>query len=165
MKCEIILSSKTGNTKMLADEIQKKMNCEIHSIEEADGTAELLLLGFWVNQGTCNAEMVEFMKEIHHKKVILFGTMGTGDNENYNNLVKTNVEKLVNADNELLGTFICQGKMPLATRKRYESMLESDPRNIHMKMMLENFDHALEHPNQQDLTAFNEFLTNTLAKI
>lgn len=165
MNYEIILSSKTGNTKQLADVIQKKVDCEIHSIMDAKAEAELLFLGFWVNKGTCNEEMLEFIHGIHNKKLILFATMGTGNNENYMKLVKSNVEKCASEDNEVLGIFVCQGKMPPETRKRYEAMLESDPRNIHMQMMLENFDSALSHPNMEDIQAFQEFLDSTLAKI
>ena len=42
---------------------------------------------------------------------------------------------------------MCQGKMPQAVRDRYAAMEESPRRTA----MLENFDQALSHPDQEDL--------------
>ncbi len=47
---------------------------------------------------------------------------------------------------------MCQGKMPQAVRRRYEAMEESPRRQI----MLDNFDRALSHPNEGDLTALEQ---------
>ena len=47
---------------------------------------------------------------------------------------------------------MCQGKMPQAVRDRYASM-EDSPRRT---SMLENFDKALSHPDEQDLKQLKE---------
>ena len=50
---------------------------------------------------------------------------------------------------------MCQGKMPQVVRDRYEAM-EDSPRRT---MMLENFDRALSHPDQQDLDGLKQAVT------
>ena len=60
---------------------------------------------------------------------------------------------------ELVGSFMCQGKMPQTVRKRYEAMLaaaapaSSEARRA--QMLIDNFDAALAHPNNDDLRALD----------
>ena len=56
---------------------------------------------------------------------------------------------------QVVGTYMCQGKMPQVVRDRYEAM-EDSPRRT---MMLENFDRALSHPDQQDLDGLKQAVT------
>lgn len=52
----------------------------------------------------------------------------------------------------LKGSFMCHGKMPLSVRERYVQALEKDPSNAQMKIFIENFDCALSHPSEDDLS-------------
>ena len=54
----------------------------------------------------------------------------------------------------VIGAFMCQGRMPMAVRERYEKMC-SAPSSLRMlgpRKMLVNFDRALRHPNAEDLS-------------
>ena len=44
---------------------------------------------------------------------------------------------------------MCQGKMPMSVRQRYEQMAQKQPERF--LPMIDNFDKALSHPNEQDL--------------
>ena len=46
---------------------------------------------------------------------------------------------------------MCQGKMPQSVRKRYEAMQEKAPQDDKIKMMIDNFDRAASHPDEEDL--------------
>lgn len=46
---------------------------------------------------------------------------------------------------------MCQGKMPMSVRDRYQKIYDSDPQNEQFQSLLNNFDQAWEHPNQEDL--------------
>ena len=48
---------------------------------------------------------------------------------------------------------MCQGKMPMSVRARYEKMLESPEHVPNVSAMIENFDRALSHPDAEDLAA------------
>ena len=49
--------------------------------------------------------------------------------------------------------------MPESVRKRYELMKEKMPQDDKVEMMIENFDKALPHPDQADLTHLREKVT------
>ena len=51
---------------------------------------------------------------------------------------------------------MCQGKMPQSVRKRYEAMQEKNPQDEKVKMMIENYDRAQTHPDEEDLIHLRE---------
>lgn len=51
----------------------------------------------------------------------------------------------------LVGSYMCQGKMPQAVRRRYEAMLAAPDHAPNLEAMIEDFDHALSHPDTADL--------------
>ena len=82
MKNAVVFSSKTGNTKQLADEIRNVLPEEtikyFGSPETAPLDADSYYVGFWTDKGHCNAEIGTFLKKIKDKEVFLFGTAGFG---------------------------------------------------------------------------------------
>ena len=46
---------------------------------------------------------------------------------------------------------MCQGKMPLSVRQRYEKMMEMPDHGPNPEAMIANFDRALTHPDAEDL--------------
>lgn len=79
----------------------------------------------------------------------MFGTAGFGGAPAYFEQILNRVRKNLPETTELIGSYMCQGKMPAAVRARYEAM-EDNPRRA---AMIENFDCALSHPDAQDLDA------------
>lgn len=84
--------------------------------------ADTLYVGFWTDKGTADAAILEFLEQLHGKKVFLFGTAGFGGSEGYFNKILKTVQKSLDRSNTLIGSFMCQGKMPLSVRQRYEAM-------------------------------------------
>ena len=155
MKYAIVYSSKTGNTKMLADKIASLMPQE-ECIYQGEPTsealnAELIFIGFWTNQGQCDSETKEFFDTLTNQKVFVFGTAGFGSQQAYLDNVLKKSESLLPKSVEIIGDFICQGKMPLPVRQRYEKMLENPQQRAKAQMLIDNFDMASSHPNCDDL--------------
>lgn len=46
---------------------------------------------------------------------------------------------------------MCQGKMPMSVRQRYENMKKQPIHLPNLDAMIENFDKALSHPDADDL--------------
>jgi hypothetical protein len=46
---------------------------------------------------------------------------------------------------------MCQGKMPLSVRQRYEGMKKQPIHLPNLDALIENFDNALSHPDAEDL--------------
>lgn len=49
---------------------------------------------------------------------------------------------------------MCQGKMPMVVKKRYEDILATYPKDHKSRIMLQNYNEALQHPNKEDLDNF-----------
>ena len=94
----------------------------------------------------------EFLKTLTNQKVFLFGTAGFGGSSAYFEQILDRVQQNLGQEVEVVGRYMCQGKMPQAVRDRYASM-EDSPRRT---SMLENFDKALSHPDEQDLKQLKE---------
>ena len=56
----------------------------------------------------------------------------------------------------MIGTYMCQGKMPLSVRERYVKMLAQPDHRPGLERMIENFDRALSHPDREDLKRLQE---------
>ena len=54
-------------------------------------------------------------------------------------------------DNTVIGSFMCQGKMPMSVRQRYENMKKQPLHLPNLDAMIENFDKAVSHPDADDL--------------
>ena len=156
MKYAIVYSSKTGNTKMLADVIQQTLvEKDIIYFGQPDQKAlqaDQIYIGFWTDKGRCNDEIVDFLKTVENKNVFLYGTAGFGQDPAYFEKIIEKTKEYLKDSNVLIGTYMCQGKMPMSVRARYEKM----PHIPNIKKLIENFDQALNHPNKEDLQQLKE---------
>ena len=151
----IIFSSLTGNTKQLADAIYEtlpKENCDYFGIKETgQPQSEMLYIGFWTDKGTADEATTTLLKSLRNKKIFLFGTAGFGGSEEYYQKVLHNVRENIDPSNQIVGEYMCQGKMPMAMRERYVKMKEDPNHKPNLDMLIENFDRALSHPDKADL--------------
>lgn len=139
MKYAIVFSSQTGNTKQLAEAVSSVLPqadlCFFGSPSQEALQAERLFIGFWTDKGRCN----------------LFGTAGFGGSQEYFDKILSSVQKCLGASNTVIGTYMCQGKMPQSVRERYVKMKNSPLPIPNVDKMIENFDTAVSHPDETDL--------------
>ena len=163
MKYAIVVDSKSGNTRMLANIIQEHLennDCVyIGDIPIDEIQADILFVGFWTDKGSCSDGMKDYLSSLQHQHIFLFGTCGFGKEQSYYERILSNVATYVHDRTTVLGGFMCQGKMNIAVRERYVSMLDENP---NMRDMIENFDQALSHPNEEDFTALCETIDHTI---
>ena len=74
------------------------------------------------------------------------------------------VSAWIESDNEYLGYFICQGKMPQKVRMKYESM-RTPENTAQIDRCVRNFDLALTHPDSLDVEHAKVFVDHMLKKI
>lgn len=158
MKYAIVYSSKTGNTKMLAEklrEILPKQDCIYCGAPDGAAlAAERLYVGFWCDKGTCDADTGAFLKTVEGKELYLFGTAGFGGEAAYFDQILQRVRGGLAGDVRVAGAFMCQGRMPMSVRERYERMMSAPEHPANLGMLIENFDAALSHPDEEDLSRF-----------
>lgn len=159
MSYAIVYSSRTGNTAMLAKAIEQVLpagGCLYTGAPNAKAlAADTIYVGFWTDKGSCDESIAQFLKELTGQKVFLFGTAGFGGESRYFAQILDRVQQNLGSGVSVIGTYMCQGKMPQAVRDRYLTMVDSPKRTE----FLQNFDRALQHPDGQDLAALQSLVT------
>ena len=155
MSYAIVFSSKTGNTALLAQTLREQLPqtdcCYFGAPDAAALAADTLYVGFWTDKGKADADTLDFLQQLHGKRVFLFGTAGFGGSAEYFEQILAAVQKSLDESNTVIGTYMCQGKMPMAMRERYVKMKEDPNHKPNLDMLIENFDRALSHPDKTDL--------------
>ena len=153
----IVCNSLTGNTKMLADTIK--------SVLPNNNNDDIVFVGFWTDKGNADSKTIEYLKLLRNKKLFLFGTGGFGGSEAYFDRILTNVKSNIDSSNEIIGEYMCQGKMPSSVRERYLKMKESDNCPPNIDVLIDNFDKALTHPDETDLEKLSQKVLQTLTNV
>lgn len=153
----IVCNSLTGNTKMLADTIK--------SVLPNNNNDDIVFVGFWTDKGNADSKTIEYLKLLRNKKVFLFGTCGFGGSVTYFERILTNVKNYIDPSNEMIGEYMCQGKMPSSVRERYLKMKESDNCPPNIDALIDNFDRALSHPDKKDLEKLSQKVLQTLTNV
>lgn len=156
MTFAIVYSSKTGNTRLLAETLRDALpagDCLYFGTPSEEALhAERIYVGFWTDKGTCDADTAAFLARVTTQQIFLFGTAGFGGAPEYFDKILSAARQNLPDSATVCGSYMCQGKMPAAVRARYEAM-EDSPRR---QAMLDNFDAALSHPNAADLKQLRE---------
>lgn len=171
MKYVVTYVSRTGNTKLLAETIKNELDALCVEAELVEFSSELhvdskavLFIGYWCDKGSCSIELAQWIASLHNHQVAFFGTAGFGGEAAYFNRIATTVEALLPKDNELLGSRLCQGKMPRTVGDRYAAMLAANPNDPRMEQMLENFHKASSHPDSTDLDIIRNFVRDIVSQ-
>ena len=158
----IIFSSLTGNTKKLAETIRVVLPAEDCDYFGAPETAELhsgmLYVGFWTDKGNADSAALELLSKLRDKKIFLFGTAGFGGSAAYFQKILDHVKQSVDPSNTVVGEYMCQGKMPQSVRDRYMKMKAQPEHPTNIDALIENFDRALSHPDEDDLERLRKII-------
>lgn len=190
------VSSKSGNTKLVADALQRELSgagvrfavsfdlddadaepVQSEGVESARGAeggeavengqsanaaastlatqaseAGVIFVGFWCDKGSCSPAVQHFLQGLAGKRVFLFGTCGFGESDEYFAQILDRVRAYLPADAQYIGGAMCQGKMGMGVKRRYEGMLEKDPENAQARMLIDNWNKAQSHPNEDDVS-------------
>ena len=154
MDYSVVYSSSTRNTAILANIIKDEFdiqNCMYFGGSDVKVIGSpIVFVGFWTDKGTCDDKTKNFLKEMKDKSIFLFGTAGFGGSKEYYDKILNRVQENLDPSNKVFGTYMCQGKIPVAVRKRYETMQTGDTLDSKIKAQIENFDSALSHPDKED---------------
>ena len=150
----IIYDSLSGNTESLAKEIKSiKKNAYYEKIN--DKLIEELLeydiyyIGSPIIKGMCTDKIKRLLQKIENKKIFLFITTGYKGEDYYESLTRRILE-IIPKSNQILGIFLCQGKMQDAVKERYIKLIQEHPEDKNLKVSLENFEQAKPHPDEND---------------
>ncbi len=158
MKSLVLYSSQTGNTQKLAQAIASALpNPTLLPIDEAVPYEDydIIALGYWVLRGLPDTKVLDCIKELHGAKVILFGTLGAYVHSEHAQKCICQSEALVAEENEVLGSFLCMGKVDsfYAAKSRHPMTPERQAR----------LEEAAKHPNEEDFEQARAFISQILA--
>lgn len=165
----VLYDSQSGNTKNLAASIFSALPGNAKDLidittEKDIPEARLYFIGFCVHQGTCRLPVSDFIQTLKGKDIALFGTCGMGNSPEYYKMIEQKVSAWIEESSRYLGIYLCQGKMPLQVRKKYEQMRTSE-NAAQMDMFIRNFDMALTHPDEADHKGARNFALSCLSQI
>ena len=148
--------SRTGNTEKIAQAIFSAIPGKNKDIARFAGQTDydmgdIYFIGFWTDRGSASVEVLDYLGSLQGKKIALFGTCGMGESIEYYRKIEERIKVFIEDGNQYLGCFLCQGKMPMSVRQRYENMKKQPLHLPNLDAMIENFDKALSHPDADDL--------------
>ncbi len=157
----VLYNSQSGNTKSVAAAIFSALPEGSKDLVDLSGgkpipEAATYFIGFCVHRGSCCIEVSDFLSSLEDRGIALFGTCGMGNSPDYYTLIEKNVSAWVNGSCRYLGCYLCQGKMPMQVRQKYENM-RTEENSAQVDGFIRNFDHAMTHPNREDLKKAQKF--------
>lgn len=165
----VLYQSESGNTKKIAATIFSHLPGTSKDLidittDKAIPEASVYFIGFCVHRGSCSMVISDFLSGLSGKQIALFGTCGMGNSPDYYQTIEQSVNAWIETDNDYLGAFICQGKMPRRVRQKYESMWTLENAR-QMDIYMQNFDEALTHPDSLDLEHAKVFTDSILKQL
>lgn len=159
-KILITYSSKTGNTKKVAEGIYEGlegMDRELLAMSEVETLADydIVLAGYWVDKGAPNTEAAKFLETLKHKKVGLFATLAFWPDSEHAYQSLQNGEALVKEQNHVIGKYICQGKIDEKMVAFFEKMPEGNPHKPTPEKR-KRYAISANHPSAADIAAAAE---------
>ena len=156
----IVFSSKTGNTKKVAEAVHSslKENFDILPIDSIDEPieAENLIIGFWVDKGTVDSKTEPLLKELRGKKIAYLGTLGAYPDSPHAKDVEAAVQALTDESNEYLGCFLCQGKIDPKLTAMFAKFPSDHPHSMD-EARKKRHEEAAKHPNEEDFANARAF--------
>lgn len=154
MKSLVVYSSRTGNTRKIAEAVAGALpGCQLYPVEEAplpEGY-DLVAVGYWVDKGMPDDKAKKYMEQIKNCNVALFGTLGAWPDSEHAAHCKVQGEALLTdpaQGNKVLGTFLCQGRVDPAVVAMMQKMANSGhPMTEERRARLEE---AAKHPDEED---------------
>lgn len=161
MKVAIIYSSRTGNTEKLAKAMFSKSSeeTEIYDINNIPPleSFDIVFLGFWVYKGSVDPKMSKVIQNIENKNVAFFGTLGAYPDSEHAQKVINNVNEILEKNN-VLGSFLCQGRVDSAIQKKHGTKSYSSSKHPMTPERMKRLKEAELHPDERDINNIIQFM-------
>lgn len=169
MKTLVTYSSLTGNTKMVAEAILRVMpeGTDFCPVEEAPNPEayDFIALGFWADRENADKRAQGYINRIKDKKVALFMTLGAyPDSQHALNTMENAKMLVIENSNEVVGEFMCQGKVDPRLVERFTKLPADNPHGMTPERKA-RLDEAAKHPNEDDLQKAQTAFIGIVAKL
>lgn len=165
MKSLVVYSSRTGNTRKVANAVFDSLpgDRDIFPVEQAPPATgyDFVAIGFWVDKGRPDDKAASYMQTIQGATVGLFGTLGANpDSPHARDCMRRAVDLV--SGNHVAGTYLCQGRIaPAVVEMMIKTASHAHPMTPER---MANIEAAESHPDDADLekaqAAFREMIQN-----
>lgn len=168
MKYGLVFSSQTGNTKKLADAVISYLGREDCLFEDIAGSsdalqqADIVFIGSWCDKGDVTADIASYMENLRDKNVFLFGTCGDGTQAYHAQRLQA-WGKHLDTSCHIVGSFMCQGQMPLSLKEHLASLKEKSLQQY--EHMIETLEQGQGHPNDNDIASLCQAIYVACSKL
>lgn len=157
MKLSVLYSSRTGNTRRVAEAIASALPAGTPLLDLTKplppdlDDCDCVFLGFWVDKGTADEASRKVLQQLSARNVALFATLGADPHSEHAQKALERAAALLPAGVTPLAAFICQGKVdPRLIEAMYKMFPAS---NLHGRNPESEARHkaASTHPDARDL--------------
>lgn len=170
MKYIVLYSSRTGNTKKIAQAMTEVLPegtpCLLMKEAPVDlSNYDCVCMGFWADKGTANNEAQKYLSRLQNDTVVLFATLGVPPQMPHALKTMAAARALLPKGQEPVGEFHCQGKVDPAV---IEMMYKIFPKgHAHGQSAERDALHqmAATHPDANDLANAKAFMLAVRGKL
>ncbi|MDR1428757.1 MAG: flavodoxin family protein [Spirochaetaceae bacterium] len=155
----IVYSSKTGNTRKLAQGIHRGLEealglpVRLEAVEDNPGPGSAwILVGFWADRGNADQKALGYLNSLEGRAIGLFGTLGAYPDSAHAQDLSRKVSDTAAGKNTVLGCFLCQGKIDPALTERFRSLPADNPHAMTEDRMKRHAE-AAKHPDEADIAS------------
>lgn len=163
MKILIAYSSKTGNTRKVAEAIHAELpDAVLTDVKDSPNPSayDLIFVGSWIDKGTADEGARTFMEKLDGKRVAIFSTLGAYPDSEH-------AEKSLNKIAELLPSctvldrWICQGAID-PKLIAWMSDLPAEHPHAPDEARIKRWKDAESHPDEQDFRSVRAWAAKVL---
>ena len=167
MKSLVIYSSKTGNTKKIAEAIyntlpDKKHITDIESIPQDINTYDIIFDGFWIDREMPDTSTQTFLKTLNNTHIALFATLGALPDSMHAQECLASGKMLLASNNIYLGGYICQGKVAAKLINQMTKMFPAGHPHAMTQERRIMLSKGAKHPDAEDLHKASIFASEML---
>lgn len=164
-KFAIVYSSKTGNTKKIAEAFQSVQPESFDIFDAAENpdlsAYDLIAFGYGVDKGGPYAACHKLMATIENKAVILFQTLGAEAMGEHAMSCAANGGACLGQGNHVIGFFSCRGAIDPNLIEMMRKMPAGGPHSATPENEA-RWAAASTHPDEEDIAKAKAFMTKTL---
>lgn len=167
MNILLVYSSKTGNTRMVAEAIGEELQVRAVPVEDNPEPAsyDLVIAGFWVDRGTADARMKAYLPKLTGQKVALFATLGAEADSPHAVECLDRGAALLGEGCKIVGRFICQGKVAPEMVDMMRKLFPAGHPHAMTPERLARIEKAASHPDTEDLLAARAYFGKLQANL
>lgn len=156
MKTLVTYSSRTGNTKLVAEAIHSVFppDAQLHPVESAPEPElfDYIAIGYWVDKGLPDELAKSFMSTVRNKRVGLFGTLGAWPDSDHARQCMEQAVQLMEANGNTVNcTFLCMGKVDPKLLEMMQNMPGAADRHAMTPERKARLEEGMKHPDAGDL--------------